>query len=98
MESSVPTQPTQLPPIPKLNGDIILDVYTHRSLRFPGAPLDQDSEYGGGERLAVLGEKVLEAAVTDALFRKRPMMKGTEIDVSSVPPQSTIVSEYMTAT
>jgi len=72
--------PVQYPPLPKLDGDVILEVFTHRSLRFPGAPLDQDSEYGGNERLAVLGEKVLEAAVTDTLFRKRPMLKGNDIE------------------
>ena len=73
--------PVQVPPIPRLQGEIILEVFTHRSLRFPGAPLDQDSEYGGTERLTVLGEKVLETAVTDALFRKRPIIPGPEIEV-----------------
>lgn len=70
-----------LPPLPKLVGEIILDVFTHRSLRFPGAPTNEDSEYGDNDRLAVLGEKVLDAAVTDVLFRKRPMLKATDIEV-----------------
>lgn len=78
MENAVPRQ---LPTIPKLTGEIILEVFTHRSLRFPNAPIDEDSEYGDSERLAVLGEKVLEAAVTDTLFRKKPMMKGGDIEV-----------------
>lgn len=85
--------PTQVPPIPKLQGEIILEVFTHRSLRFHGAPLDQDSEYGDNERLAVLGEKVLEAAVTDALFRQRPMLKGTDIEVGPSIPQPRTISE-----
>ncbi|GJE85783.1 ribonuclease 3 [Phanerochaete sordida] len=72
--------PVPIPPIPKLQGEIILEVFTHRSIRFPGAPVNQDSEYGDNDRLAVLGEKVLEAAVTDALFRKRPMLKGSDIE------------------
>ncbi|EKM61301.1 uncharacterized protein PHACADRAFT_247810 [Phanerochaete carnosa HHB-10118-sp] len=72
--------PAQYPPLPQLNGNVILDVFTHRSLIFPGAPLDQDSEYGGGERLAVLGEKAAEVAVTETLFRKRPMLKGVDIE------------------
>ena len=72
---------TTLPPLPKLTGDIILDVFTHRSLRFPGAPISEDSEYGDNERLAVLGEKALETAVTDTLFKKRPMLKAADIEV-----------------
>ena len=70
-----------LPTIPKLNAEVILEVFTHRSLRFPGAPINEDSEYGDNERLAILGEKVLETAVTDALFRKKPMLKGLDIEV-----------------
>ena len=70
-----------LPPLPKLTGEIILEVFTHRSLRFPGAPINEDSEYGDNERLAILGEKALETAVTDTLFRKRPMLKAHEIEV-----------------
>ncbi|KAI0961970.1 hypothetical protein AcV7_000925 [Taiwanofungus camphoratus] len=68
-----------LPPVPKLHGEIILEVFTHSSLRFPGAPTNEDSEYGNGERLSVLGEKILEAAVTSALFSKRPMLKADDI-------------------
>ena len=41
----------------------------------------EDSEYRDNERLAILGEKVLEVAVTDTLFRKRPMLKAEEIEV-----------------
>ena len=47
----------------------------------PSTDFDEDSEHGDNERLAVLGEKVLETAVTDTLFRKRPMLKGAEIEV-----------------
>ena len=69
------------PAAPHLRGETILDVFTHRSLRLPGAQMDEDSEFGDNERLAVLGEKVLELAVTFALFNKRPMLKGEEIEV-----------------
>lgn len=75
-----PAPPTQVPPIPKLQGDILLEVFTHRSLRFPDQPRHVDSEHGDYERLAALGDKVLETAVTVALFRKRPMIKGTDIE------------------
>lgn len=73
---------SNLPSLPKLPGDIVLEVFTHRSLRFPGAPINEDSEYGDNERLAILGEKAMETAVTDTLFRKRPMLKAFEIEVS----------------
>lgn len=46
--------------------------------------MDDSSEYGDNIRLAVLGEKVLECAVTDTLFKKRPMLKADEIEVRSV--------------
>ena len=49
-----------MPPIPKLNGEVLLDVFTHRSLRFEGAPTDETSEYGDNMRLATLGEALLE--------------------------------------
>ncbi|KZT02407.1 ribonuclease III [Laetiporus sulphureus 93-53] len=68
------------PPAPKLRGDIILEVFTHKSLRFPGAPTNEESEYGDNERLSVLGEKVLETAVTFTLFNKKPMIKAQEIE------------------
>ncbi|TFY59846.1 hypothetical protein EVJ58_g5523 [Rhodofomes roseus] len=70
----------QYPPAPKLRGDIILEVFTHKSLRFPGAPINEDSEFGDNERLSVLGERVLELAVTFALFSKRPMLKAEDIE------------------
>ncbi|OCH94710.1 hypothetical protein OBBRIDRAFT_722201 [Obba rivulosa] len=69
-----------LPPAPKLRGEIILDVFTHHSLRFAGAPINEDSEYGDNERLAYLGEKVLDAAVTWVQFCKRPMLRADELD------------------
>ena len=72
---------SNLPAIPRISGDLILTVFTHRSLRFPGAPRDDDAEYGDSDRLAVLGEKALDMAVTDALWRKRPMLKAEEIQV-----------------
>ena len=69
------------PSIPGLNGDIILDVFTHRSLRFAGAPPGGTSGYGDSVRLAVLGEKALECAVTDTLFKKQPLLDPDQIKV-----------------
>ena len=67
-----------LPPAPKIDGEAMLEVFVHRSMKFSGAPLS-DSPYGDGQRLAVLGDKVLEAAYTDILFNKRPMLKADEL-------------------
>lgn len=70
-----------LPPLPKIEGDVdlVLDVYTHNSLRFGGAPLNED--YGDTDRLAELGAKILELAVTFHFYSKKPMMISTDIAV-----------------
>ncbi|KAG6814140.1 hypothetical protein H0H92_002135 [Tricholoma furcatifolium] len=67
-----------LPPLPKIEGDIdlLLDVYTHRSLRFGGALND---DYGDTDRLAELGHRVLDLAVTFHYFSKRPMLSAEDI-------------------
>lgn len=65
--------------LPGLSGDITLEVYTHRSLRFTGTPQEL-SEYGDNDRLALMGERAMDTAVTDALFRKKPMLNATEIE------------------
>ncbi|RDB28875.1 Ribonuclease 3 [Hypsizygus marmoreus] len=65
-----------LPPLPKINSDLVLQVFTHVSLRrLAGRPED----YGDNERLIALGKAVLDVAVTFALFNKRPMLKTSDI-------------------
>ncbi|KAF8167597.1 hypothetical protein B0H34DRAFT_779291 [Crassisporium funariophilum] len=68
-----------LPPLPKIEGDVdlMLDVYTHSSLRFGGAPMNDD--YGDTDRLAELGARVLELTVTNHLYLQRPMLSTNEI-------------------
>ncbi|KAL1951472.1 hypothetical protein VTO73DRAFT_621 [Trametes versicolor] len=73
------TMDPDLPPAPKIDGEAMLEVFVHRSMKFSGAPLNGDSPYGDGQRLQVLGDKVLEAAYTDVLFYKRPMLKADEL-------------------
>lgn len=68
-----------LPTLPLLSGDLILDVFTHKSLRYPGAPVD--NEFGDNDRLALLGGRLLSTAMTLALFNKRPMLSSEEIQV-----------------
>ena len=73
-----------LPPLPMLqdaNINLMLDVYTHHSLRIPGQPMQKS--YGDTLRLRDLGEKALDLAVTDVLFaQQEPMKRAEEIEVS----------------
>jgi len=57
----------QLPLAPDLHGDLLLDVFTHPSLRQGGGS-------GDNERYTALGEKVLEAAVTHCIFIRFPKL------------------------
>ena len=73
-----------LPPAPKIDGEAMLEVFVHKSMKFPGAPLNNDSPYGDSDRLAALGHKILEAAYTDVLFSQRPMLKAEDMKVSHI--------------
>ncbi|TFK41809.1 ribonuclease III domain-containing protein [Crucibulum laeve] len=68
-----------LPTLPKIEGDVdlLLDVFTHHSLRFGGAPMNDD--YGDTERLAELGAKVFDLAVTFHLYSKKPFLRAHDI-------------------
>lgn len=67
------------PPLPQIqSGDLILQVFTHKSLRRPNATPEQ---YGDNERLADLGKVVLDAAITHTLFHSRPILQAAEISV-----------------
>ncbi|KAJ7619169.1 hypothetical protein DFH06DRAFT_1235514 [Mycena polygramma] len=67
------------PPLPKIDGDfdILLDIYSHRSLKGNG-PLNNE-EYGDTDRLVELGARVLDMVVTAHLFCKRPMLLADQI-------------------
>ncbi|KAG5342030.1 hypothetical protein C0989_005710 [Termitomyces sp. Mn162] len=68
-----------LPPLPKIEGDVdlLLDVYTHSSLRYG---VSMNEEYGDTDRLAELGHRILDLAVTFHYFSKRPILPATEVD------------------
>lgn len=71
---------------PRITGELILQVYTHKSLRRPadkGDSVNYNNDFEDNERLSHLGEKALETAVTFALFSRRPMLKTAEIQVGS---------------
>ncbi len=74
-----------LPPLPKISGDIILQVFTHRSLqRSHGGTLEDNSD---NQRLAVLGKAALEAVVTHLLFKHKPSMLATSEIRVRIPPR-----------
>lgn len=66
-----------LPSLPKIKGEIILQVFTHHSLR-RGPDLEDNA------RLCALGSTALDAAVTFSLFQMRPMEDTATMSVSIV--------------
>jgi len=73
---SKPYPLTTLPELPKITGEIILDVFTHRSLHH--------AEAQRSERLSELGKQVLELAVMDVLFYRKPLLKAKEMAVGEM--------------
>ncbi|KAH7886080.1 hypothetical protein F5I97DRAFT_1809495 [Phlebopus sp. FC_14] len=66
---------SHIPALPPIEGDMMLDVFTHRSIR----ETSPNSEYGDTDRLAELGSSVLKMAVMYSLFRKRPLLSAIEL-------------------
>ncbi|KIM88548.1 hypothetical protein PILCRDRAFT_2775 [Piloderma croceum F 1598] len=74
---SQPYVKSRIADIPQLRGDIVLQVFTHKSLDFPGS---SQKAFGNNARLAELGQQALELAVTDTLFHlKHPLLDVEEI-------------------
>jgi len=70
-----------LPPIPPIEGELLLEVYTHESLNTePGAVTT--AVHGGSARLATLGERALEFAVMANLLRRQPMFSAWQLKVN----------------
>jgi hypothetical protein len=65
--------------LPKIEGDvdIILDIYSHHSLKTDY----MNDEYGDTDRLVELGGKVLDMALASHLFHKRPILLAEQISV-----------------
>lgn len=80
-----------IPQLPKIEGnfDLFLDVHTHKSLRANAAPNEQ---WGDTDRLAELGAKVLEMAVTYHFFSVRPFIAPDEIRVRT--PLETVTGNH----
>ncbi len=85
-----------VPPLPKIDGDahIILDVYTHSSLRSHlGANEYSNDEYGDADRLALLGREVLDLAITHYWYRKLPQISADQLVV--IIPRSSPMLEFV---
>jgi len=71
-------QSNNIPQLPQISIDLTLDVFTHVSLRREGV---QPEDFGDNERLSMLGKAVLDAVVTNELFKKRPMINALQVRV-----------------
>ncbi|KAL4069757.1 hypothetical protein V8B97DRAFT_1969127 [Scleroderma yunnanense] len=67
--------PSHWPELPKLSGKIILEVFTHKSLR-----LACHATYQDNERLSVLGHHILEMITTQLLFCRRQKLRKETIE------------------
>ncbi|KAI1794393.1 hypothetical protein LXA43DRAFT_138188 [Ganoderma leucocontextum] len=75
--------PPPPPPAPHIHGETMLEIFVHRSLRFPGVPLNTQTTYGDGDRLATIGNKILEAAYAYVLFNQRPPLNAVTLAAES---------------
>jgi dsRNA-specific ribonuclease len=78
-----------LPPLPRISGEHLLQVFTHKSLRRPSDDPDFDNR-----RLSKLGERAFDTAITAVLFNIRPVLRNDEIMVSHLSDFPSCVS-YM---
>ncbi|KAF8519133.1 hypothetical protein BU17DRAFT_48019 [Hysterangium stoloniferum] len=73
--TSLSVSEPQYPALPPINGEHLLNVYTHKSLRMVDGS-------GDNERYAVLGEKVFEAEITYYIFTRHPTYDRKEIEAA----------------
>lgn len=65
------------PPLPEItNPDMVLAVFAHESL----GPLGDDTEFSGSKRLAQLGKRVVDQAITFHYFMKEPFLSADDIE------------------
>ncbi|KAL0951421.1 hypothetical protein HGRIS_008113 [Hohenbuehelia grisea] len=69
------SEPPKLP-LPEISCDLILEVFTHASLRGVSG---SNEERGDNERLATLGASILDFVTTFEVFRRKPFCKAEEI-------------------
>lgn len=69
-----------IPALPTIEGDLLLDVLTRQSNRNTSSPPD-NTEHGGAERLAELGHTVLSMTIMYILFQRTPFLSAIELSV-----------------
>ncbi len=66
-----------LPQLPPVQSEAALAIFVHSSLKSSA----QNDRFGDGERLAFIGRQVLNMAIAEVLFEKRPMLEAVELEV-----------------
>jgi dsRNA-specific ribonuclease len=69
------------PALPPVQGEATLAIFVHPSLRSHSAP---NERFGDGERLAFIGQRVLQMVLAEIYFEKRPMLSAVELEVSAL--------------
>ncbi|KAN0100347.1 hypothetical protein V8E55_000331 [Tylopilus felleus] len=67
-----------IPPLPSIEGDLLLDVLTRQPNRNNSSPPD-NTEHGGAERLAELGHTVLSMVIMYTLFQRAPLLSAADL-------------------
>src|SRR5258708_20814517 len=65
-----------LPQLPPVQSEAALAIFVHSSLKSSA----QNDRFGDGERLAFIGRQVLNMAIAEVLFEKRPMLETVELE------------------
>ncbi|KIY53706.1 hypothetical protein FISHEDRAFT_68641 [Fistulina hepatica ATCC 64428] len=86
-----------LPPRPELgDSDMLLDVFSHSSVKFALAPADDfKGSWGNAERLTEIGGKVLELVVTAHWFQHQPMLEVQDLKVKVQETMEDQVMEWI---
>ncbi len=74
---NVPTMDPDFPSAPRIDGEAMLTIFVHQSIKMYSEYL-----YADGSRLATLGNAILEASYMAILFNKQPMLTAEELEVS----------------
>ncbi|EIW86880.1 hypothetical protein CONPUDRAFT_86818 [Coniophora puteana RWD-64-598 SS2] len=65
---------SEVPDLPRLSGDVLLETFTHKSLR-----VACNARYRDNERLTMLGRDVLDMITTQLLYFRSPRLKVDQI-------------------
>ncbi|KAL4070660.1 hypothetical protein J3A83DRAFT_3239525 [Scleroderma citrinum] len=81
---------SNFPPLPPLDGELLLEVFSHRSYKY--TPDGDES----AERLSELGSSVLNMVIVYTLFSKRPILSGHELKAQHQELLNTKIPEWLT--